>query len=520
MRILLSDNGSPATGGTMLTAALPPAWRWPLPTLAGALLILLGLYWPTVVSMAAIWWRSDTFAHGMLIAPISLYMIASRREQLAILTPTSSRFGLIALLLLALGWLAAYSADALVVQQFALVALLVALVLALLGWRVTWALAFPLAYLFFMVPVGESLTLPLQDFTALFAVQALRLTGIPVFWEGYFITIPSGDFEVAEACSGLRYLIASVALGCLYSYLTYHSLWRRLAFLILAVVVPVLANGVRAYGIVMLAHLSDGRLATGVDHLIYGWLFFGVVMLLLFWIGSFWRDTAPVLVPTVTAADAIASPAMTRTASLRAALLALALAAAGPLGVAWLHLTAPALGPLTLTAPSAVPPWQGPVAGSDDWQPEFIGADSQVHQRYSLDGRTVDLYLAYYRQQRQGAELINSQNRLYDGKRWVYVGETGQTVPLANNELGVRALRIAAAGRQRLVWHWYWVGGWSTTSPITAKLLEAWDQLSGRHRGSALIAVAADYDIQPAEAEALLGRFLESTAPGIQASLP
>jgi exosortase A len=506
----------------MLTATLPPAWRWPLPVLAGALLILLGLYWPTVVSMMAIWWRSETFAHGLLIVPISLYMITNRREQLAVLTPTGSRLGLVALLLLALGWLAAYSADVLVVQQFALVAMLVALVLALLGWRITWALAFPLAYLFFMVPVGEGLILPLQDFTALFTVHALRLTGIPVFWEGYFITIPTGDFEVAEACSGLRYLIASVALGCLYAYLTYHSLWRRLAFLVLAVVVPILANGVRAYGIVMLAYLSEGQLATGVDHLIYGWLFFGVVMLLMFWIGSFWRDTAPAPVPVAaeeTTPVTAPAPASTRTGSLRVALLALAVAAVGPLGVAWLHLTAPAVGPVALAAPPAAPPWQGPVAGGDHWPPAFIGADGQLRQSYSLDGQTVDLYLAYYRQQRQGAELINSQNRLYDGKRWVYIGETGQTVLLAGGELAVRALRIAATGRQRLVWYWYWVGGWTTTSPITAKLLEAWDQLSGRHRGSALIAVATDYDIQTAEAEALLGQFLDTTAAGIQASL-
>src|SRR5690606_22417596 len=86
------------------------------------------------------------------------------------------------------------------------------------------------------------------------------------------------------------YLIASITLGALYAYLTYRSWKRRLLFVIAAMIVPVFANGGRAYMIVMIAHLSDMKLALGVDHYIYGWVFFGLVMLLLFWIGSFWRE--------------------------------------------------------------------------------------------------------------------------------------------------------------------------------------------------------------------------------------
>ena len=68
-------------------------------------------------------------------------------------------------------------------------------------------------------------------------------------------------------------------------------------FVALSVIVPIIANGMRAYMIVMIAHLSDMKLALGVDHLIYGWVFFGIVMLLLFWIGSFWREIPAPTVP-------------------------------------------------------------------------------------------------------------------------------------------------------------------------------------------------------------------------------
>src|SRR5690606_24456170 len=103
--------------------------------------------------------------------------------------------------------------------------------------------------------------------------------------------IPSGDWSVVEGCSGLRYLIASITLGCLYAYLTYRSQVRRLVFVAVALIFPVIANGLRAYMIVMIAHLSDMKLALGVDHFIYGWVFFGLVMLLMFWIGSFWSES-------------------------------------------------------------------------------------------------------------------------------------------------------------------------------------------------------------------------------------
>ncbi len=274
----------------MGTTAVSSIWRIALPALVIALLAIVALYWPTVASMASIWWHYETYAHGMLVVPIILYMVWTRRHEVAVLEPCVAPIAVGLLLLLSLGWLAADAAEVTVVQHFAVAVMIQVAVYALLGGPVTWAIAFPLAYLLFAVPVGEALIPPLQQVTAWFTVEGLRLTGIPVLWEGLYITIPTGNFEVAEACSGLRYLIASVALGFLYAYLTYRSVWRRLAFIALSVVMPIVANGVRAYGIVMIAHLSDMKYATGVDHLIYGWLFFGLVVLLMFWIGSFWRE--------------------------------------------------------------------------------------------------------------------------------------------------------------------------------------------------------------------------------------
>ena len=126
--------------------------------------------------------------------------------------------------------------------------------------------------------------------TADFTVAALRASGIPVYREGLQFVIPSGSWSVVEACSGIRYLMASFMVGSLFAYLNYRSWRRRLAFVAVSLVVPIVANWLRAYMIVMLGHLSGNTLAVGVDHLIYGWVFFGIVIMAMFMVGARWSE--------------------------------------------------------------------------------------------------------------------------------------------------------------------------------------------------------------------------------------
>ena len=269
-----------------------PRSNWLLPgaLTIGVLLVLAGVFWPTLFSMIEVWDRSETFTHGYLIFPISAWLVWRQRDVLAQVQPHPDSRGLILLAAAGAGWLLADAGSVNVVAQYAFIAMLIAAVWTLLGWTFVWAAFFPLMFLFFAVPVGEFLIQPLMGVTADFTVAMLQFTGIPVYREGTFFSIPSGDWSVVEGCSGLRYLIASVTLGVLYAYLTYRSWKRRLLFSVAAIIVPIFANSGRAYMIVMIAHLSDMKLALGVDHYIYGWVFFGIVMLLLFWIGSFWRE--------------------------------------------------------------------------------------------------------------------------------------------------------------------------------------------------------------------------------------
>ena len=175
-------------------------------------------------------------------------------------------------------------------RQLAAVSFVEVLFLAMLGKRLWWAMAGPLLYLYFLVPFGEFLTPGLQDITTFFIRHGLEILGVPAYIDGYVIEIPQGTFFVAEACAGLRFLIASTAFGCLYALLMYRSPLRRGVFILVSILVPIIANGFRAIGIVYLGYFLGSAEAAAADHILYGWIFFSLVILLLIALGLPFRE--------------------------------------------------------------------------------------------------------------------------------------------------------------------------------------------------------------------------------------
>ncbi|MCG5497563.1 exosortase A [Ectothiorhodospira variabilis] len=513
-----STQAQPAAPAPIKASKSGLPWSLALGLLTAAFLAMLALYWPSVEQLIYIWTTSDTYAHGMVILPLSLFLAWTQRHRLAQVSPTPSLFGALVILALGVGWFLARAADVTVVQTFVVVAMVPALVLAIMGWQVSRVILFPLAYLFFAWPVGSFLVPILQDYTAWFTVWMLRFSGIPTFAEGYYISIPAGDFVVAEVCSGIRYLIASVALGLVYAYLVYRSIWRRLAFVALSILVPIVANGLRAYGIIMIAHWTNMEHAVGVDHLIYGWLFFGLVMFLLFWIGTFFRDDHEPLSAKVAGEKTAAStgtvvPATRRLAShatpIVAVILALALAPASELGLD--QRMARLAGDLQPLAP-AVTQWRGPEHLREPaWSPRWAEPDALSQVVYTGSTKEVELHLFHYHHNQPGTDLIRYDNRIFDGDQWRRIAQGSATVTLPDG--GQRPVRETIlrgrGGQDRVVWHWYQVAGHTTVRPIEVKLLEAWARLSGHREGSMLVAVSAEFQVSPDEARNVLANFLE-----------
>lgn len=506
----------PVESDTLTHVRRGVSWPKALTIVLGGLALILALFWHTAVSIVAIWERSETFTHGFLIVPIVIYLIWLKRKALAAVAPVPSFMGLALLAGAGILWLVSEVAGVLVFEQFGFVAMIPAFVITVLGSRVARVILFPLSFLFLAVPFGEVFIPPMMKFTADFTVGALQLTGIPVYREGTFFSIPSGNWSVVEACSGLRYLIASFTLGTLYAYLTYRSALRRTIFVILSILVPIIANGMRAYIIVMIGHLSNMQLAVGIDHLIYGWVFFGVVIMLLFWIGAFWRedlDEPPALAP---AADGRGATLAQLGA---AALLSVGLLAVWPAYAKFVEARSNE-GAVTLIAPGATAQWEA-VSTPPSWTPHYQGDRAHLAQVYAQGDQLVQLYIAFYRNQTQDRELINSQNFLVasDNQALENVGASDQTIQINGRRLTMVETQLRAPASRLLVWQWYWLDGHNTVNAYAAKALEAKQKLSGKGDDGAAIIISTPYTDDIKAARARLQSFTDDMYRSIERSL-
>ncbi|MEO0972329.1 MAG: exosortase A [Pseudomonadota bacterium] len=470
--------------------------RWSVAAgVLGLAALALGLVFAdTVRGLVGTWWGSDTFAHGVAIYPISLYLVWRDRHRLAALVPAPALSALLPLGAFALLWSLGALAQVQLVQEAALVAMLIALVCLVLGWAAARALWFPLAFTLFAVPFGDGLIPALMEFTATFTVNAVKLVGIPIYRDGMHFALPSGDFEVAKACSGIRYLIASTALGTLYAYLTYTSTWRRLAFVAVAIALPVVANGLRAFGIVMIAHFSNMKYAVGVDHLVYGWLFFGVVIFALFWGGAWFRQDEVIEAPAPATPEVDAPTYAWPRASVGATLAVLFAGSA-----VWLATRAADPGPGPLAAPglpAAAAGWLGPLDPALDWSPKQPSADHLLRAGYArVDGTArVEVAVAVYDPRGVDGEVVSSVNRVADRHVWRPITVASQHVLTdgvdpVTHEINTRVHTHALEGSY-VFWQWYAVGEQSTASPLRTTAQQLVSAIAGRHTPAASVMAA------------------------------
>lgn len=509
-----------------LSVAVAQQWRHALPALVLLVAWVLYLYRDTVVGIVSIWSRSETFTHGFLVPPIVLWLIWRQREAMAAQSPRPM-LGIFVLVagtsfLWLMGDLVAINA----VTQLALVTLLVLAVPAVLGWPVARLIAFPLGFLFFAVPVGEFLMPQLMEWTANFTVMALRLSGVPVYRDGLQFVIPSGSWSVVEACSGVRYLIASLTVGTLFAYLNYQSTQRRVLFVIVSILVPIVANWLRAYMIVMLGHYSGNTIAVGVDHLIYGWVFFGVVIMLMFVIGARWAEPDAAVNDSGTQLGLGTPPFSAMRLWLSTAGFAVLLVL--PHIALWALDRSEGARPVAMAAPADLSAgWIAVEEGGTVFRPSFQNPSAELNRRYVNDGRTVGMYLGYYRNQDYDRKLVTSSNVLVvsSDQKWAQVDSGRHVVALPDQAVTVRTAELRGAvlgdhtNLDRLVaWQTYWINGTLTSSDYLAKVYGALYRLIGRGDDSAVIILYIAKE-QAGGEEALLESFLTTNYPAINALL-
>ncbi len=475
-----------------------------------ALLAPLFLFAETAKSIVSIWDSSETFAHGYIIAPISAWLIWRRREIFRATQMKPFLPALLILMMLGFVWMLADFAEVQVIRQYSFVAFFPFILLAILGIRLTWEMAFPLAFLMLAVPFGEAFVPPLIDFTADFTVAALQFTGIPVLREGTFFSIPSGNWSVVEACSGVRYLISSITLGCLYAYLTYRSSYKRALFILMSIIVPILANGLRAYLIVMIGHLSSMQLAVGFDHLIYGWLFFGLVMFLMFWVGSFWRDSAHSFVASE---QSIPQESGRNVSTLNVFFVGVCVVASLAIWPKYSdYITAKDYKRATVSLANLQLTWL-PTKELITWKPAFLVPHAQFDEAFQRDWYRVGLSIRYYRNQSSNSKLVSSANVLIPEKsdEWRILGSTTRGEGSDAGFIRLRETQMQdKSGRNFLVWQTYWIDNTFSINPYFVKVLQARSKLLSNGDDGAAILVYAPFSEKPEEARLAMRPFLKA----------
>ncbi|WP_372519962.1 exosortase A [Qipengyuania mesophila] len=256
-------------------------------------IVLVALTFADWSEMAHQWWDIDTYSHILLVPPIIAWLVWLRRDELA-KVPLAGWWPGLLWMLFGLGtWLAGRQLGINTIAQGGAVLSLQGAVLAILGLRAGLLLAFPLGYAFVLVPFGGEFIPPLQMITAEIATALSQLSGIETVADGIHIDTPAGLFIVAEECSGVKFLIAMLALGVLVAHSCFTSWTRRCWFLLACILVPIVANGIRAWATIYIAQFVGAEAAGSFDHIVYGWVFFGVVIALVLGVAWRWFEREP-----------------------------------------------------------------------------------------------------------------------------------------------------------------------------------------------------------------------------------
>lgn len=340
----------------------------------------------------------------------------------------------------------------------------------------------------------------MQKFATRFVDIFLNFLGIPHYVEGTTFELTTGRFEIAEACAGLRFLVATVTLGALVAYLMYSKLYKVVLFLMASVLIPLIGNGLRCVGIILLAHFTNNKYGVGADHIVYGWGFNVALLLILIYLGSLFRDEQhDIELPQITRSERDTSRQLMTVVVAAAFLLS-----TGPAFALWRQ-SRPAVTDLAaITDYLKSAGWS--VQEDASWAPHFPSADAQLQLALTGEHATfppIEMFIGYYARPRAGHSVTAHQNLAWDSEIWNEVSVENTSARSGDRTMMIEETIIAAGSQRRLIWSTYWVSDRFTLSLLSVKLLQAQASIEGKE-GQAFVAFSTPMNGSLEEARARL----------------
>lgn len=451
------------------------------------------------------------YDHSWLVLGMTAWLLrravlAARIERIA-----PSAAGLVVLAALVLGYGLLEVLDVSLGMHVVLPLMVWALVASLAGLPLARVAAVPLAMLYFTIPIWDLTIPPLQEISSSVVKTLVGWTGLVAYTVGNLITIPSGSFEIAEGCSGMRYFLVSLAITAFIG-LSWYERWRtRLLLMAVAGLAAMASNWIRIYTLILIGDATDMQhYVIAKSHDGYGWLVYVVFLLPVLWFARVLDKREP---PEPRAVEAPRESGIAPNASF----IVFGLMAAA-------ILASPAL----MRGDSADPPppadvrlmpfggsgWI-PVATSDTWQPQFRSPYFSTHEALQSESDLkVDVYVARYLRQRPGSKLVSTRNRV--SPQWQVTASGDREVSIGTDVRRLDETEVVLGSERRLVWHWFLVGGKPTHERLNAKLLEVGALARGRRDG-AVIALSAPCGANCNDAAAGMSELIRIVGPKIEA---
>jgi len=440
-------------------------------------------------------WSYPDFSHGIIVPFVSIYLVWIRRAELeALPVKPSYAAGVLVMLAAMLILLLGRTGSVVIVQQASILVMIPGIVLLLLGTGYLRALALPLAYLVLMVPILtpllEALYWPLQLITAKLSGLMLTAIGVPVYQSSQFLELPNIILEVAEACSGAQFLISVLAIAIPLAVIVLKRRRQKIALMGLAVLITIFSNALRVALIGWFAYTYNKKVAIhGPYHILTGYFVFmvGFVFLFLstwalvrFFGGSAGQEEAG------KDADATAVRAARQASGGQAAwaIAIIILIATGAFIYTYKATPVATTIPIS-TLPMVIDGWRGTDAMYENDKFRAPGADNEIIRHYkNADGRSLQLYVGYYKAQTQGKELIHVHfSSLYDKIDEINLA-SGPGQSFRVNKAVVRE-----GSRQYLVMYWYDLNGRDMTNRYRTKFMTAVNGLLHRRTNGAVIII-------------------------------
>ena len=448
-------------------------------------------FYQGITTAIDVWYSSEIYNHCFLVLPCVAYFIYQNKKQL-LTQPIAVNYWLLwPLIVLVCIQLFAQIGDVKLLMHIASFCALPLTIWFLLGNRVSQQIAFPLFFIVFAIPMGDQLIPFLQELTTDLAVPMLEITGVPIYRNGLYLEIPEGRFLVAEACSGISFLITSVAFGFIYSFVTFSTLKKRFYFILLALFVPVIANALRVYGIILTGHLTDMKHAVGADHLIYGGIFYCIILFILILIGERYKEASSNR--EVFREAALLTIKRNEKKQTARAFMVLVMV----MGVQqfWFNYIETSAYKLVRWPVNQMHTGLAIKTQTEQHITPQLKNTTQV-----VEGRLISaafttsynkvtatsFYGAYFDE--ISSELISGQHRFYDDQYWTLLNQS--TVQIAGKHYNKLVL-TTYEGQHRYLYYWYIIDGQSFISQTKAKLYQSYLKMMGKNSSGHLLMISS-----------------------------